>query len=1125
MTNIVLFSWGGKLLKRWISSLFLILLLPYQALAAGYSTSIGDSDIMISGQKTISYRYAFAMGNKNIFRTDNMVSLGGTIDEQSTFLTINGKVPDKFSITGTLSDGTYMGSQASIEVKAKNVGLYLGDIAANLTGSEFGSFNKNLNGIKVEGDWGKSKFTLITSQLESQSKTETFQGNGTMGPYRLEYGWQIIEGTETVKVDGKTQVRRQDYRIDNGSLYFTNKFIYSFNTIQVSYEYSLDFNLNPGTLSGFRGTTQIGDKISLGTTVFRQTTNKYATGAIFRGIDTFSKTEFEELKDNEGSYTFQVQYWPIVDNSDSEVIVSVYTDGTSPAKSWSNRDNRYTQEPGDNVEEDFKKGKVTLLGLRGEVEEEKITRVEVEYYYQIVFPDNELEGMRDGNDELGRIRYRLTEKVNQQYLVEGKAYLKSVDPHSWERDLYPDNFELEFIGEDTFVKINKELFQGTIPEEIKITFFHTLPPAKEADDSYRANKTVVTLDGRAQLTPRISLQGEVGFSSGNRSADDLYFAKTINSIDLDGMIDDTGEVLFLFLGRFQGIDSFPLPIEPMSETITTRKTTGSTSTLRRGTDYEINFATGVIEFSGNAAALLRDRGPAGTFDSITLRYKYLDEEAIINEGDVVTGIGAKIGATANFDKASFNVNWRSLDREFSPLGMSRTSGYGSKELTRLSAGVTLRPKSFLQLSSNVNKSENLNVIKQGDDKKDILTENNQISNEVRLSVPGWPSLTLSNSQSLAPASRRMDNAISTNYNWKIFSFSGSMGTSDYSYDSSDGLKQYDQNTLRRNFNVTARPSTKFNTGYSFTNSVQLGTQANANNSSSNAHNLTMEFRPSTKLTLGGSYNIQLLDQTTGATRNIQRGSLNFTNNLSPKVTLRGSLTRSMDPGAYYSGSTMDYGNLSWNYNYRTNLSFSSSIYLSNSTYGNESYSRYGTLQGDVRYTPQIAALQKKRVQLTWSNSYRPSASHWTSTTGSKPTENQTATSSINVSFQPLPGLSLRGGYELQFNKSTSTSTVSQSPFTNTLTANGTYSFSYKVQATGNLRFSDNARSWGSSYSGNTGSGYGRKLEGTVGVNYTISPSARVNVDWKLIGYQDGKQHMKDANYFGNVITTKLVGTF
>ena len=228
--------------------------------------------------------------------------------------TINGNVPDKFSIIGTLSDGTYMGSQASIEIKAKNLSLYLGDIAANLSGGEFGSFNKNLNGIKVEGNWDKSKFTLITSQLESQSKTETFQGNGTMGPYRLEYGWQIIEGSETVKVDGKTQLRNQDYRIDNGALYFTNKFLYSHNTIQVSYEYSLDFNLNPGTLSGFRGTTQLwNNKISLGTTVFRQTTNKYATGAIFRGIDTFEKNEIP------GDYTFQVKYWPIIDNSDSEV--------------------------------------------------------------------------------------------------------------------------------------------------------------------------------------------------------------------------------------------------------------------------------------------------------------------------------------------------------------------------------------------------------------------------------------------------------------------------------------------------------------------------------------------------------------------------------------------------------------------------------------------------------------------------------------------------------------------------------------------------------------------------------------------------------------------------------------
>lgn len=1118
-------------MKRWISSLFLILLLPYQALAAGYSTNIGDSDIMISGQKTISYRYAFALGNKNTFRTDNMVSLGGTIDEQSTFLTINGNVPDKFSITGTLSDGTYMGSQASIEVKAKHLGLYLGDISANLSGSEFGSFNKNLNGIKVEGDWGKNKFTLITSQLESQSKTETFQGNGTMGPYRLEYGWQLIEGTETVKVDGKTQVRRQDYRIDNGSLYFTNKFLYSFNTIQVSYEYSLDFNLNPGTLSGFRGTTQIGDKISLGTTVFRQTTNKYATGAIFRGIDTFDKEDFLKTKnDDEVSYTFQVMYWPIVDNSDSEVIVSVYTtDGSRPAKSWSNRPNKWSQAPfEDNVAVDFERGKVTLKNLL-ELVEDEVSRVEIEYYYQISFPDQEsYVGTREISEPVGEyFRFKLDKPIDKKDMVTGKAYLQSAETGDlWERELYPDDFVLEEVGEESFVEIKQAVFGDLTLEKIKLTFSHTLPPAKETEDSYRANRTVITLDGRAQLTPRIALQGEVGFSSGNRSADDLYFSKTLSRdiIERYSAIEDTDDAQLLFLSRFQELDSFPLPIEPMSETITIRKKSGSTSTLRRGDGYEINFATGVIEFFGVAAENIRDET---NFDSITIRYKYLDEDAIISEGDLVTGVGAKIGATANFDKASFNVNWRSLDKEFSPLGMSRTSGYGSKELSRLSAGVTLRPTNFLQLSSNFNNSQNLNVMKQGNVTEDIRTDSNQISNEVRLSVPGWPSLTLSNSQSVAPNSQRMDNAISTNYNWKIFSFSGSLGASDYKYGLDSNSNPYEQNTLRRNFNLTARPNSKFNTGYTFTNSVQLGTQAGANNSSSNAHNLSMEFRPSSKLTLGGSYNIQLLDPTSGERRNIQRGSLNFTNNLSQKVTLRGNLTRSMDPGSYYGGSTMDYGNISWNYNYKPNLSFSSSLYLSNSTYGNNSYSRYGTLQGDVRYTPQVPSLQKKRVQLTWSNSYRPSASYWVSSTNpaAKPTENQTATSSVNVSFQPLPGLSLRGGYEFQYNQSISTSSTNPvKPFTNTLTANGTYSFSYKVQATGNLRLSDNARSWGSSYGTNPGSGYGRKLEGTVGVNYTISPSARVNVDWKLIGYQDGKK-IAGANYLGNVITTKLVGTF
>ena len=1111
-------------MNRWISLVLFLFLLPAHVFSAGgYSTSIGDSDILISGQKTISYRYAFAFGNKDIFRSDNMVSLGGTINEQSTFLTINGNVPDKFSIIGTLSDGTYMGSQASIEIKAKNLSLYLGDIAANLSGGEFGSFNKNLNGIKVEGNWDKSKFTLITSQLESQSKTETFQGNGTMGPYRLEYGWQIIEGSETVKVDGKTQLRNQDYRIDNGALYFTNKFLYSHNTIQVSYEYSLDFNLNPGTLSGFRGTTQLwNNKISLGTTVFRQTTNKYATGAIFRGIDTFEKNEIP------GDYTFQVKYWPIIDNSDSEVLVLVYTkDPTYPEKTWSSQYNKYTGE-GRNVDVDPKLGKVWIINPQLDEIKDEISRIEVEYYYQISFGETkpiEPIDKNNVNDKGGYISIKLPEVPGQ--LVQGKAHLHyKIGGQSYDLTLYPKDFLEDWIV-DGELRVKRTAF-GDKPlsvdnlEELDVTYFTTLPPAQDTDDSYRAHTTVVTLDARAQLTPRISLQGEIGFSSGNRSADELYISETLSPIPEVGLDDGTDEnSVTLYLNRFdvQGTGVyFPLPIEPMSETITIRRATGTTTTLMRGDSYEIDFDTGVIRFFGAAAEILKNR--VTELESLTIRYKYLDKDTLESEGEEVTGLGIKIGGTANFDKASINLNWRSLGREFNPLGMTRTTGYGSRELSRLTAGVTLRPTSFLQIGTNVNSYENVNVIKEGSVIKDIPYHSNQISNEVRLSVPGWPTLSLTNSRSLAPNSERIENAISTNYNWKIFNISASMGTSDYDYTVSG--KPYSQNTLRRNFNVTARPSSKFNTSYSFTNSVQLGTQQTTGNSSSNAHNLSMEYRPSSKLTVGGSYNIQLLDPTSGEKRNIQRGSLNFTNNLSQKVTLRGSLTRTMDPGSYYGGSTMDYCNFSWNYNYSSNLGFSSSVVLSNSSYGNGSYSRYGTIQGDVRYTPQHPLLRQKGVQLTWSNSYWPSAFYWT-TNSTQPTESQTATSSLNVSFRPLPGLSLRTGYEFQFNKSTSTTTAGTKPFTNTVTANATYNFSYKIQATGNIRLSDNARSWSSSnYVG--GSGYGRKLEGTIGINYTISPSARVNVDWKLIGYQDGKK-ISSANYFGNVITTKLIGTF
>ena len=102
---------------------------------------------------------------------------------------------------------------------------------------------------------------------------------------------------------------------------------------------------------------------------------------------------------------------------------------------------------------------------------------------------------------------------------------------------------------------------------------------------------------------------------------------------------------------------FPLPIEPMSETITIRRTTGTTTTLMRGDSYEIDFDTGVIRFFGAAAEILKNRDTE--LESLTIRYKYLDKDTLESEGEEVTGLGIKIGGTANFDKASINLNWRS----------------------------------------------------------------------------------------------------------------------------------------------------------------------------------------------------------------------------------------------------------------------------------------------------------------------------------------------------------------------------------------------------------------------------------------------------------------------------------
>ena len=80
-----------------------------------------------------------------------------------------------------------------------------------------------------------------------------------------------------------------------------------------------------------------------------------------------------------------MKYWPIIDNSDSEVLVLVYTkDPTYPEKTWFSQYNKYTgEEP--NVDVDPKLGQGSAIMNLQDLKIDEISRVEVEYYYQISF--------------------------------------------------------------------------------------------------------------------------------------------------------------------------------------------------------------------------------------------------------------------------------------------------------------------------------------------------------------------------------------------------------------------------------------------------------------------------------------------------------------------------------------------------------------------------------------------------------------------------------------------------------------------------------------------------------------------------------------------------------------------
>lgn len=179
--------------------------------------------------------------------------------QQSLDMSVNGKLLGIFDVSANLTNDRFRASQQQVlglnYDSKKGTRVSLGDVNASLSGNELVSFSRNLQGIYFSRDLNKTgmKITSVASITRALTRRGNFQGNGTTGPYFLN-AQQIMQGTETILLNGQKLVPGDDYKLD----YFTGQFdllksriINVQDTVEYTYE-AQSLNTRSGVLTGFR---------------------------------------------------------------------------------------------------------------------------------------------------------------------------------------------------------------------------------------------------------------------------------------------------------------------------------------------------------------------------------------------------------------------------------------------------------------------------------------------------------------------------------------------------------------------------------------------------------------------------------------------------------------------------------------------------------------------------------------------------------------------------------------------------------------------------------------------------------------------------------------------------------
>lgn len=224
----------------------------------GSIIKVGKADVEIKGFRYIKYRKYGASGSENSFLSRSGLFTYGKMIEQGSSLQFKATQGERFSLGGEISEMPLQERNMVFDLKTGNYKAKLGDFTATLKGGSLASLSKKITGAEFGYETKKLKLGMVASQSKSETRTISFNGNNTHGPYDLKT-FEILPGSAQVLLNGQA-MDAKSYDIDyfGGQITFCGTEppnecvnIKSSDGVQVVYEQKLLLSLKGGNIQGF----------------------------------------------------------------------------------------------------------------------------------------------------------------------------------------------------------------------------------------------------------------------------------------------------------------------------------------------------------------------------------------------------------------------------------------------------------------------------------------------------------------------------------------------------------------------------------------------------------------------------------------------------------------------------------------------------------------------------------------------------------------------------------------------------------------------------------------------------------------------------------------------------------